>query len=1068
MCTTARVTATVSQPEPLLRDSCHGASTQRPPEVTRAPTVTSRQIRSRRTSATPASSFVRYREHQAGTCYSAWGTIRALSPFVVFTPVSALAFAAFSVLTPGTTLTGAISGNAVRTYAIRVQSGEQVACTLDQGESDLQVVVLTPGRTTIFDGRERGHELFDLAGNEAPSIRVSVRAAHPPIQRTRYRLVCDRPHVAEKDDRGRLEAEALETVAKNAYRRGDRESLHESLDARQRALSAWQGLAADTPTLVALLTGIADAHFRLGALGDADAAYQAALAAAPDDLRNRAEVLSNRATIARQEDRVEDALRLSDEALAAWRRLPVRAVVAEATALMNRGVLERITGELDAARRFYQEAKRLSPGGELRGYIDYNLAIVLESTGQLGKARGEILTAIPLLRGDARAQQRALVSLARVELALHDRRAARVTIERALRLLARRGELGGIAEADALAQRGRIALEAGSVVAARTDFERARDIARGRRRTESNILHDIGLTYLAENNFDAAIRFFREALARRQTLSRSLEAESLLAMSTAQFQTGQLDDALQNAESAVALVERVFSSVMDPGLRLSYFGALRQRHYAQLVDVLMALHRERGPAYGFDRLAFEVADRARGRNLVDRVRSSETPLDGGVPASLLARERKLRSSINALSWSLWQRADSPTPDAAIIATTREKLEAALAEHDDVEAEIRRLDPRTPFAAPPAVSMNHVQQALATNEIIVAYWLGPRRSYAWAVTQNDVRSVELPAETHIDLRARSFSELATLPDARGADALDRAGVRLSNLVWRPVAEQVGTRRIVLVTDGALQTVPFAALPSPGTRTPLVETNEIVEIPSAALLLLLKRESAQRPPAPKLLAAVGDPVFDATDPRVAPSTRSRAGQKPYRRLTRLPFSRDEVDTIVNMARPGATLRAVDFDATRELIMSGALTEYRYVHLATHTMRSPEHPELSGLVLSTVMPDGTARPGILRVQDVMSLRLQAELITLSACETGVGPAVPGSGLLSLANGWLSAAPRVVMTRTAVDDAAAKAFMVPFYRALFDGATPSAALRTAQRALRRQPRWQRTWTAWVLEGIP
>jgi CHAT domain-containing protein len=153
-----------------------------------------------------------------------------------------------------------------------------------------------------------------------------------------------------------------------------------------------------------------------------------------------------------------------------------------------------------------------------------------------------------------------------------------------------------------------------------------------------------------------------------------------------------------------------------------------------------------------------------------------------------------------------------------------------------------------------------------------------------------------------------------------------------------------------------------------------------------------------------------------------------------------------------------------------MSPRLAEYRVVHFATHGVANSEHPELSGIVLSLFDEKRRAQDGFLRLQDIYNLKLPADLVVLSACNTGAGREVVGEGLIGLVRGFMYAgARRVVASLWKVDDHATSELMARFYRGMFrDSLTPSDALRSAQLEMLRTDRWRDPfyWAAFVLQG--
>jgi CHAT domain-containing protein len=189
-----------------------------------------------------------------------------------------------------------------------------------------------------------------------------------------------------------------------------------------------------------------------------------------------------------------------------------------------------------------------------------------------------------------------------------------------------------------------------------------------------------------------------------------------------------------------------------------------------------------------------------------------------------------------------------------------------------------------------------------------------------------------------------------------------------------------------------------------------------------------------------------------------------------LTRLPFSREEAELISAIVPGEAGMKALDFRANRATAMSGELNQYRMIHFATHGLLDSERPELSGLVFSLVDETGKAQDGFLRLHEIYNLRLPAELVVLSACQTGLGKEIKGEGLIGLTRGFMYAgALRVVASLWQVDDVATSELMQRFYRGMLrDGLRPAAALRAAQIEMWKQRQWQSPyyWGAFVLQG--
>jgi CHAT domain-containing protein len=328
---------------------------------------------------------------------------------------------------------------------------------------------------------------------------------------------------------------------------------------------------------------------------------------------------------------------------------------------------------------------------------------------------------------------------------------------------------------------------------------------------------------------------------------------------------------------------------------------------------------------------------------------------------------------------------------------------------------------------------------------------------------------LPGRAAIEARVRLAHGLLARSDrkSRRAPAV-LAAAALCEMVLAPVAGELGRHRLVIIADGALQTIPFAALPDPSNPgEPLLAAHEIVHLLSVSVLAWSRRARAGRPPAPGMLAVLADPVFGGDDPRL-PQPAAVPAVTPL--LPRLPSTGREAAAILAFAPAQASLRALGFDASRETVLRGELGRYRIVHFATHGLSDPERPEQSGLVLARLDARGHPRDGVLRAPEIARLALPVELVVLSACRTALGREVRGEGIVGLAYAFLRAgAARVVVSLWNVDDAATAELMTRFYRCLLrERQTPAQALRTAQLEMLRDPRWQAPsfWAGFALQG--
>ncbi|MGH9832802.1 MAG: CHAT domain-containing protein, partial [Blastocatellia bacterium] len=666
----------------------------------------------------------------------------------------------------------------------------------------------------------------------------------------------------------------------------------------------------------------------------------------------------------------------------------------------------------------------------------------------------------------------------------------------------------------------------------------------GDRPAEAATLHNLGFTHYALKQPAQARDHLNQALELYRGMGdRSGQAGTLYGLAQVEFDNGDLDAARSRIEAALEIAESLRSKLGSQELRASYFASV-QSYYGLYIEVLMKMH-QRQSDRGFDGEALQASERARARSLLEILTEANANIREGVNAELIERERSLQQRLSDKADAVTRLFTGPsTPERTKqVDALKREIDALSAEHQQVWAEIRRASPRyTALTQPAPLSLKEIQQqALDDDTLLLEYSLGQERSFLWAVTAKKISSFVLPPRKEIETAARQVYELLSKPNQayrqtaqqrrlrhkKGDAEVDTAEAieafyALSDMLLKPVASQLGDKRLVIVAEGALQYVPFSALPKPvvgarqpvaGKRTksrrtaaiayrpPLVVDHEVISLPSASTLAVLRREMADRQPAPKTLAVIADPVFEKDDERVktlpiapgapggqsaerkeaptAPSVaeerlikhlKKSSDQPGVMRISRLPFTRQEADQIASLVSESERKQAMDFAASRATAMTSDLAQYRFVHFATHGYLDSERPELSALVLSMVDEKGAQQSGFLYAHEVYNLKLPAEVVVLSACETGLGKEIRGEGLVGLTRGFMYAgAPRVVVSLWSVNDKATAELMGKFYRKmLVEKERPASALRAAQVEMWKQQKWQAPyyWAAFVLQG--
>jgi CHAT domain-containing protein len=365
-------------------------------------------------------------------------------------------------------------------------------------------------------------------------------------------------------------------------------------------------------------------------------------------------------------------------------------------------------------------------------------------------------------------------------------------------------------------------------------------------------------------------------------------------------------------------------------------------------------------------------------------------------------------------------------------------------------------------------------------VLLEYSLGDSASYLFALTGREIRLHRLPPRDAIEAEVRRLRAALAKPSASGDSTLVRSARALYLQCLAPVRDLLpAARQVILVPDGALQFLPFEVLleedpPAPphmaGQREAYFASlsyafrkSEVNYGPSSTVLAILATQP--RRPDTRGFFGIGDPVFSAPGMDSAGSAGGTGSLSP------LPQTGLEVESIAGFFPPAERTVLLGMDARESSIAAlGDLGRFRILHFATHGLVDERRPERSSLALS--YPRDPSEDGYLQAAEIYRLHLGAELVVLSACETGVGRMVRGEGVLGLPRAFLYAgASSVLVSLWSVSDRSTAELMTEFYRTLMrEDKSPGQALRSAQRELRAKPGYSHPfyWAPFILIGPP
>ena len=574
---------------------------------------------------------------------------------------------------------------------------------------------------------------------------------------------------------------------------------------------------------------------------------------------------------------------------------------------------------------------------------------------------------------------------------------------------------------------------------------------------------------------------------------------------------GNLPESRRWLEQGIAITESLRPSIAGSDYRGLFVSSV-QPLYELYITVLMDLHAQ-SPTSGYAALAFEAAEQARARGLLDLIRQSETSIKSSVDPKLLEQEELLVRKTAELSAHLL---DEPDP-AKKEALTR-SLTLLVNELEGVEIQIGQQSPALAgLIKRRSITAAETQQLLDPDTVLLEYKLGATASYLFLVTRESIQGFVLPKRGEIEPEAQTFTNWANGKSGIGTETMHPSGVKLSEMILKPVLAQLTGKRVLIVPDGELYAVPFVALPTlsgqtievfkpspktkPHRRTSkkrgqpppsiqyFIEQNEINVLPSASVLKTLREVSQKRTPAPQKIAVFANPAFPPkTVPAVQPNPSTDQKKMPltfedlrqeqmlsaFDSLTEVKGTHRQAEVISRLVPSSERLIVERFDANKQTLFKTELHNFQIVHFATHGLFDPVHPELSGLALSPIDERGTKRDGYVLLPEIFNLRLNAELVVLSACETGKGKALSGEGIVGVTRGFFYAGTsRIIASLWRVPDTSTAELMVKFYTKLLKGkkyTRPAAALREAQIEMLRDPKKQwhlpLQWAGFFIQG--
>lgn len=774
--------------------------------------------------------------------------------------------------------------------------------------------------------------------------------------------------------------------------------------------------------------------------------------------------------------RVKEAIALFKEASALSRESgPDEVNQIQVTALDRAGRLSRIIGRYEDALWCFNQAlqlqrQRKSRQGEV--LMLSSLSAVYADTGDFTKAAQTLQEALPLVRQDQdRLLEKTLLTrFLIVEKGRGNLPAALQYGEQALAIERPRTLDSNNKQAFLLLME--LQYQQGQVYAALDQHQKAielynRALTAAREvhvpQVQAFVLGELAWSQFKTGGAQTALETVAQSLAnlRQGGGNKHFESRVLFIRAEAQRALGRNTIALNSYRQAIAAVEQARSLSIPTEISRAGIVASRHNVFAGAIDFLLSQQQTAE--------ALEVAEAYHARAFLDVLAEAGLESSQELSAAQREEEDQLLARIADVQKELWNTELKPEEEAPL----NRKLEEAETALENFRLKVRRANPR--FArveAPhPMKSTEIANTVLDAETALVEFVLSEKKSFAWVIRPDKIISVELPAAKEIEALVadyrQEFSGKINSVSALQAIAKQKAqGQKLYQKLFRPLdAHLSAARKLIIVPDGALVYLPFETLVNETKPTPayLLERFAISYAPSASALAALRAGKSITTANVKGFIAFGDPVYAKTEsPAETATVRSFD-------LKQLPYTRTEVNEIAALFPVADRQVFLGAEAQEEAVKTQPLQQYRYVHFAAHSSVDEENPARSGIILS--LQADSKEDGLLQMGEVMRLKLNANLVTLSACRTGLGKLLHGEGMIGLTRAFFYAgAESVAVSLWNVNDIATAALMRSFYKNLQQGKAKDEALRAAKLELLKgqQRAWRHPyyWAAFVLVG--
>jgi len=562
----------------------------------------------------------------------------------------------------------------------------------------------------------------------------------------------------------------------------------------------------------------------------------------------------------------------------------------------------------------------------------------------------------------------------------------------------------------------------------------------------SIILNNMGIIYSQLGNFEESTVYFQKAI----DLALEIKGgkflwEPYLEIANSYRNLNNFSAALDSYKKSISVIEKIRSSIDLEELRATFFGTDRRiEAYQGIIDLLARLNQQ-DPQKSFGGQAFNYLERAKARSFLDSIEVSKIDIAKGISQQLLNQETQLMNEISIL----YSKLLVPQLSLEQKNNINKELENYEEQLESLKREIRNTSPAyANLRYPKTITLSEAQTELIDGETaFFAYMVAKENSYAFVITKKDLKIFPLPKSEEVRKLVRDY--LTAITDVQNQDF--HLGYRLYNDLVRPGLNGTKIKNLIFVPDDMLYFLPFETLlTAQDSREWLIKHYNIAYVPSlSSLREIIDRKKAASQKTKKDILAIGDPTFGANEMEMPPAGGNSilpdySSNSDYK-FTRLKYSGVEIEKIASLFKPNKADILEREQASEENVKGKDLSDYRIIHFATHAIIDDKKSARSAIVLS--LAQNHKDDGFLQMREVFNLKLNADLVTLSACQTGLGQLIKGEGIEGLNRAFFYAgASSVMLSLWAINDQASYQLLERFYFHLRSSESVMAALRRAK----------------------